>query len=211
MVTPLHPPLVPRDGVTLRVVAVCRAEENHLKERPLEAIVIPSVETVKAMARESFAGLAVESPDFGKLMRMLIPRIVVIPYRLPDGGMIVHSAKFRLHLSQLLPERRAADALQRPLEQFLMVDLFDPPQREAYRRRIMVLRASDMSEKAAAEACGITITAAQRAATLQRMMDALGLTDPYVAVTEPPDDFKRLRRHRHRRYRFEPLDGAGET
>jgi hypothetical protein len=114
-------------------VAVCRAEENHLKERPLEAIVIPSVETVKAMARESFAGLAVESPDFGKLMRMLIPRIVVIPYRLPDGGMIVHWAKFRLHLSQLLPERRAADALQRPLEQFLMVDLFDPPQREAYR------------------------------------------------------------------------------
>ena len=38
----------------------------------------------------------------------------------------------------------------------------------------------------------------------------IGLTDPYVAVTEPPDDYAKLRRHKHKRYRFEPLEGAGE-
>ena len=43
-----------------------------------------------------------------------------------------------------------------------------------------------------------------------RRMHTLGLTDPYVAVTEPPDDYGKLRRHLHSRYRFEPLESAGE-
>jgi site-specific DNA recombinase len=42
---------------------------------------------------------------------------------------------------------------------------------------------------------------------LQRKMDELGITDPWVSVTEPPSDYNRLRRHNHERYRFEPLDG----
>jgi hypothetical protein len=67
-----------------------------------------------------------------------------------------------------------------------------------------------MTEKEAARECGITITAAQRAAELQRQMDALSLSDPHVAVTQPPDDNGKSRRHKNKRYRFEPLDGAGE-
>jgi site-specific DNA recombinase len=44
---------------------------------------------------------------------------------------------------------------------------------------------------------------------LQRKMEAIGLTDPYVKVAEPPDDCPRLRRHKHGRYRFDPLPGTG--
>ena len=54
---------------------------------------------------------------------------------------------------------------------------------------------------------GLTVTAAQRAASLQRLMDQLGLTDPYVLIKEPPADYAKLRRHLHPRYCFQPLAG----
>ena len=55
----------------------------------------------------------------------------------------------------------------------------------------------------------VTVTAAQHASALQRLMDDLGITDPYIPVWEPPEDGLKLRRHRHPRYKFEPLDDAG--
>ena len=67
-----------------------------------------------------------------------------------------------------------------------------------------------MTEREIAHKLGITKTAVQRAAALQRKMDELGLTDPYIPVTEPPEDLTKMRRHKHKRYRFEPLPDAGE-
>jgi hypothetical protein len=87
----------------------------------------------------------------------------------------------------------------------LTVDLFDHPQRAAYREQIMLLRAEGMAERKIAKKLGLTITATQSAAALDRAMKKQGLTDPYVGVTEPPPDCTKLRRHRHKRYRFEPL------
>jgi hypothetical protein len=90
------------------------------------------------------------------------------------------------------------------------VDLFDPPQREKYREQVMQLRQTT-TEKNVARLLGVTVTAVQRAASLQRMMDAIGATDPYVPLTEPPVDYAKLRRHHHKRYDFQPLPDAGKT
>jgi hypothetical protein len=38
-------------------------------------------------------------------------------------------------------------------------------------------------------------------------MQARGITDPYEEIYGPPDDYGKLRRHRHPRYKFQPLDG----
>ena len=46
-----------------------------------------------------------------------------------------------------------------------------------------------MTEREAAERLGITKTAAQHAAVLDRLMRRLGLTDPYVRLTQPPTDY----------------------
>ena len=119
-------------------------------------------------------------------------------------------AKFRMRISELLPDRRVQQALRQPLERVLTIDLFDPPQPESFRRRICELRAGGITQREAADLCGLTITAAQDAAGLQRRMNAFGLTDPYLAVTEPPDNCGKRRRHLHHRYRFEPLEGAGQ-
>lgn len=149
--------------------------------------------------------------EFANVMRKLVPRIVVFPVRLCDEGRLVLRSKFRLEVADLLPDRRAAELLRRPLSRVVHIDLFEHPQREQFREKIMALRAEGSSEREAAKACGITATAAQHAAVLQRKMDGLGVTDPYILVTEPPENCPKLRSHKHPDYRFGPLPGAGEV
>jgi hypothetical protein len=195
------------DQEQTRISAELRCHEQSQSE----AVCIPALDDLKRRARQTVCELTLDSYEFGKLMRRLIPKIVVNPVRLCDGGKIVHRARFRLHLASVLPDARVGQLLERPLERLLTVDLFDPPQREVHRRRIVAERGSGVTERAAATVCGITITAAQRAAALQRRMTELGLSDPYCAVREPPVDFPMLRRHLNPRYRFEPLEGTGDV
>jgi len=145
---------------------------------------------------------------FGDLMRNWIPRIVVAPYRLFDGGQIVLRASFWLNLVALVPDAKHLQGVEEVLSQQLEVDLFDPPnERDRYRERVIEMKAQDgkLNQTQIAANLGITKTAVQRAFALQRKMDELGLTDPYVPVLEPPEDYKKLRRHKHHRYEFKPL------
>jgi hypothetical protein len=137
-------------------------------------------------------------------MHRLIPRLEARPYRLVDGGGLVLRAHLTLDLAPLIPEARGLHGACGLLRRELVVDLFDPPQRAAYRERVLALRAQGQTEDTIAQALGLTKTAVQRAAALDRAMRALNLTDPYVALTEPPANQGRMRRHRHPRYRFDP-------
>ena len=82
------------------------------------------------------------------------------------------------------------------------------PQRAAYRERVIALRAEHRTEREVAAALGLTVTAAQRAASLDRLMEELGIADPYIPMTEPPAEEGRMRRHKHARFRFEPGPGS---
>lgn len=185
-------------------------ELEQVRQTIVSAVRIPPLAEIQALVQGSIAGLSKADPEFAVVMRKLAPRIVVFPARLCDGGAMVLRARFRLEVANLLPDRRTAELLRQPLARTVTVDLFDPPQRELFRQRILAARALGQTERNAAAACGITITAAQRAAALQRKMDELKLADPYVPVTQPPEDLPKLRRHHHADYRFEPLPGAGE-
>jgi site-specific DNA recombinase len=190
--------------------AELRGELAFLAQQPPNSVEIPSTAEIRRLVHESFTALATDDPEFARAFRKLVPRIVVFPVRLCDGGQIVLRAKFRLYLANLVPDRRAAEMLRRPLTRVLTVDLFDQPQREMFRRKIVAARTAGKTEAEAARAMGITKTAAQKAAALQRKMDELGINDPYVPVTEPLEDCPKRRRHRHPDYRFDPLPGAGE-
>jgi site-specific DNA recombinase len=113
-------------------------------------------------------------------------------------------------LANLLNDKSAAAVLCRPLETVVEIDLFDPPQREAFRKQVVAGRASGKTERQLANELGITQPAVQKSIKLQHVIDKLSITDPYVPVTQPPDDMKKLRRHKHPDYRFEPLPGADE-
>jgi hypothetical protein len=139
-------------------------------------------------------------------MQRLIRRIRVYPYRLCDGGHIVVRARFTLDLVALIPEARGLENCSQILHRDLTVDLFDPPQREQYREQILALKAEGLTERQIAAQLKLTQPVVQHAAALAREMERRGLTDPYVEVLAPPDDYTKLRRHRHARYQFRPKE-----
>lgn len=188
---------------------------QELNAKPCSVIDIPPIDELKSHARVMISEVVSEGYELKRVMESLIPKIVVLPWQLCDGGKVVLRASFRLQAAGLVEDQRVRDALQRPLEQVLHVDLFEPPEREAFRKQVVRMRQGDgcsrgMTERQVARELGITVTAAQRASALQRKMDRLGLLDPYLRMSEPPEDCTKFRRHKHPRYRFQPLEHAGQ-
>jgi len=181
-------------------------ERVDLEQRPKVAVDLPPMAEIKRLARESLGDMATDSPEFGRLMARLIPNLEVRPYRLIDGGAIVLRAHLTLHLASLADFPVGSPASDGILRRTLVVDLFDPPQRVEFRERVVALRAAGHSEREVARQLALTVTAAQRAAALDRMMRIESLDDPYRPVTEAPIDCTKFRRHRHPRYKFEPLN-----
>jgi hypothetical protein len=107
-----------------------RAEQAHVGKFGKEHPPLPDIHRVKAAAREAPKELVPESPEFGQVIRKLVMHIVVYPVRLLDGGHIESRAKFTLNLAPLVDPDSCYD---------LMVDLFDPPQREQIRVKLMAL------------------------------------------------------------------------
>lgn len=182
-------------------------ELEQAGRRPPAPVQVPAMAVVKALAFEAFDRLTVTSPEFGRHLRRLIPRIVVRPYRLCDGGHPVLRAHFTVSLAPLLPAAPGMERLAAAVERALVVDLFEQPQRVAHRARVLELTAGGLGQREIARELGITQPAVQRAVALGRRMASLGIVDPYLPLTAPPGDYERLRRHKHPRYRFEPLAG----
>jgi hypothetical protein len=178
---------------------------EQLEQRPQDHLDLPNMDEIKRLALESLETLATDTPEFGRLMHQLVPVLEAYPYRLCDGGSIVLKAKLTLNLLPLLPEPVRIEELGPVLRRHLIVPLFEPPQREAFRKQVVALRGDGLTERQVAAKLGITVTAAQRAAALQRLMEHHGLMEAYVPVTEAPADTKQ-RRHLNARYCFERLE-----
>jgi site-specific DNA recombinase len=123
---------------------------------------------------------------------------------------IVPRAHVTLDLVPLIPQARGLDRIHNLLRYDLIVDLFHPPQRAAYRQRVLDLRAAGKTKAEIAQALGLTKTVVQQAVTLDRRMRSLGLSDPYRAVTTP-DHQNWMRRHLHPRYHFQPTGPVSTT
>ena len=187
----------------------------ELNAKPRSTIEVPSVDELRSLALAEIANVVSDGYELKRVMQALIPKIVVFPCQLCDGGKVELRASFRLQAAGLQHDERVRAALQRPLEQVLHVDLFEPPQRAAFREQVVRLRQGNdccpgMTQREVARELGLTVTAVQRAAALQRMMDRRGLDNPYLRLTEPTEECGKLRRHLHPRYRFQPLEHAGQ-
>jgi site-specific DNA recombinase len=167
---------------------------------------MPSMEEIKTMVLGSMRSLAINSQEFGRLLRKLIDRIVVLPFQHCDGSSPVLRAYFELNLASLLPNIPGMESLSAALRKTMVVDLFDPPQREAFRTEATALIASGMNQRKAAKVLGITSTAVQRAQALNKKMELSGITDPYIKLNEPPPENSKIKRHKHSRYEFNPVE-----
>ena len=167
---------------------------------------MPSMEEIKTMVLGSMRSLAINSQEFGRLLRKLIDRIVVLPFQHCDGSSPVLRAYFELNLASLLPHIPGMESLSAALRKTMVLDLFDPPQREAFRTEATALIASGMNQRKAAKVLGITSTAVQRAQALNKKMEQSGITDPYIKLNEPPPENSKIKRHKHSRYEFNPVE-----
>jgi site-specific DNA recombinase len=177
------------------------------EREPSRVVQVPPVERLRELGRACLKDMEVGGEPFARVMRKLVSCVRVFPVQLCDGGAVVLRATGTLQLSELLPEPAVRDALRRPLERPLEIDLFERPQRAAFRERVVALRAAGRTEREVAAELGITVTAAQSAAKLHRRMGELGITDPYVRVTEPTEDCRKRCRHRNASFKFEPIAG----
>ncbi len=142
-------------------------------------------------------------------MRQLVPEFVVYSVRLCDGGHPESRARVKLHLGGSITDIQRVPGLESLLSRELTLDLFDPPQRERIRTEAVRLAAEDLTERCIARSLSEKVTqpAVQKALTLDRKMKELGLQSAYVVLLEPPDDYGRLRRHKHARFKFSMREG----
>jgi len=163
------------------------------------------------MLKEELGRLTIESPAFGSLMRSLVPEVYVYSVRLCDGGHLLPRAKVKLNLAGTFPDVNLVPGLGDLLTQELTLDLFDPPQRERIREEAVRLAGepTNLGPKAISRRIAErpTSTAVQNALALHRMVVSRGIDNPYVIVLEPPEDYPKVRRHKHSRYAFQPMDG----
>lgn len=189
--------------------AVLAAERTELLGQRDDVPALPSTQELKDLTRAKVGKMAFADPAFGRLMNDLVPRVTVFPYRALDGGAVVLRARVEINLASLV--KPVVPELDTLITSVVTIDLFNLPQRVAFRERIVALRGRGMTERAGAQELGLTVTAAQRGMALHRMMVAAGSSDPYELLVTPPEGELKFRRHLHPRYQFRPLEGYPQT
>jgi DNA invertase Pin-like site-specific DNA recombinase len=139
---------------------------------------------------------------FGRTLRLIFKSIIVLPYQCIDGQRCVLRATAKIVLPHTLKSLSASPEL---LLRSHEVDLFDPPSRIKWRTDVMQRRKVGMRLRDIAKDLDIHFPDVQRAIKLAKMMAALGTSDPYRRIYEPPATNKKMKRHLHKRYEFKPL------
>jgi hypothetical protein len=186
-----------------------RYQLERLKNRELH---LPSsIQELREMLEAEFRRLAVDSPEFGDLMRALVPEFHVYLVRLLDGGHLLPQARVKLTLDGIVPDAQHVPGMGELLMRELTIDLFDRPfQRERIREEAVRLAAQGMTQRQIAAQLTeekLDQPVVQEALALDRKMKELQLETPYVLVTNPPCDYSKLRRWKNAKYDFRPREG----
>lgn len=196
-------------------LAELEAEEQRLtrERRELERLqgrapVLPgSVAELRQEFEAKFRDLAADSPEFGALLRSVVPEFHVYLVRLCDGGHPLPRARATLSLSGVVPDARRAPGVTEFLTRTVTLDLFETPQRERIRAEAVRLAGAGLEQRQIARRLPEPATQAGvwQALALDRRMRELSLDTPYVMVSGPPSDYPKLRRHHNAKFNFEPL------
>jgi hypothetical protein len=196
-------------------LAQLEVEEQRLgrERRELERLcgrapVLPgSVAELRQEFEATFRDLAADAPEFGTLLRSVVPEFHVYLVRLCDGGHPLPRARVTLSLAGVVPDARHAPGVTAFLTRTVTLDLFEPPQRERIRPEAVRLAGAGLEQRQIAVRLPEPVTQAGvwQALALDRRMRDLGLDTPYVMVSDPPSDYPKLRRHQNAKFNFEPL------
>jgi hypothetical protein len=179
-----------------------------VQQRPPLAVELPAADRLREEALTALQDLATDDQETCRLLRQLIPQLVVMPYQTVDDSDIVLRAEMTVMLAPLLPPElgRHAEAVKAFTRRLVVTigSLAQPHQNAA---AAGVLQAQGLSQRQIGAELGMAQSATQRAIKIHSQMQKLGLGEPFLRLTELPEDTHRMRRHRHLRFRFEPQDG----
>ena len=187
-----------------------RAQRFRLESSGQRSLKLPSSTTeLRELMQTSVLDLSRSSDEFNRILRQIVPEFHIYLVRLCDGGHLLPRAQVCLDLSGIVPDARFVDGLPTMLSSTVTLDLFEAPQRERIREQAVELIAAGHTQR---DCCSMieeqpTQPALQKALVLQKEMERLGLDSPYVLVTEPPEDYAKLRRHKNPQYSFNPVEG----
>jgi site-specific DNA recombinase len=156
-----------------------------LQHEDVLEIELPSMDELKQLARECLVNADFKDPATHRLLSQMMPIVELHPYMLDEGAMVLRAhAKIRL---DAFKEGMPLQLMNGLIEYDMVVDLFEPPQRERYRKEITTLMKTGISKKQIARQLGIAPLVVDRAIKLQSMMDQHGWTDPYRKLSELPN------------------------
>jgi site-specific DNA recombinase len=185
-------------------------ERAQIECRRHQQVELPaSFGALRQSLEDTFRDLAIDSFEFGDLMRQLVSELSVYVVRLCDGGHPLPRARVKLNLAGSLSDIDRVPELGQILSREFTLDLCRPPQRERIREEVIRLREEGMGQRRIGRNLGEKATqpAVQNAIALHRKMQERGLTSPYEILLAPPDDYPKLRRHKNPRYQFSMKEG----
>lgn len=187
-----------------------RADQDNLASSSNVSIRLPSVAETRERVGEAFRNVMTHDAEAARLLRAIISKIEVWPYRSIDGGHPVLRARFTVNFAALEPTLGKLVSSGHPWVKTLEIDLFDPVQRFRIREEVIALRAAGMTSERIAAQLKVTKPVIVQAVNLQKRMDEMGITDPYQPITSPPPDYIKLRRYKHIRFQTlsEPEENA---
>jgi DNA invertase Pin-like site-specific DNA recombinase len=183
-------------------VGLLQGDLYELDKENDHQVELPSLEEISSVADECFNDLAIESEEFGRLMKSVVTEFFVLPYRLADGGHVQPKLVYRASLAPLVnhPELE--------LLQFdRVVDLCKVPRRVLYLHEVVQMKEAGEKHADIGEKLTISKTEVGHAMRLYRAMQKLNVRDPWVPIVEPQQVEDYFKRVRNSHFKFEPLEG----
>lgn len=184
--------------------------EYNIKELNLEPslhIALPEAAELRRRAIASLQNLSTSDQETCRLLRQLIPELLIVPYQVCDESDIIPRAEFTISLTSLLPPALQGEPEAAVFTRHLVVTVQNPSQRVRHCNTATELQRQGLKQREIAASLGIAQSATEAALHIGRLMKSLGITEPYFRLTALPRITSRLKRCKHPRYRFEPLDG----
>jgi hypothetical protein len=189
-----------------------QCERHYLESIQTRELNLPtSVMELRQRFEQEFAALVLDSPELGVLLQRLVPSFHVYAVRLIDGGHLLPRARVTLNLGAHVDDAEYLPELNSLLTRVITIDLFDcAPQRERIREEVVRLSGCGITQREIMRQLSHESPkqpVVQKALALERRIREQGMQSPYVVVTEPPNDYPKLRRHLNGKYEFVPLEG----
>lgn len=185
-------------------LAHCEFQLQQLEKQQGSAVPIPAHSDLVGLIETAMQLVVDQNDETNRLLCRILPRVTIFPVLLCNGEAVKLQAEVELDVSAAMGALTGSSAMVDDLREIVTADLFDTPAYVRYAETFGTAESRNEKVFALAERLGVSLPTAMLARRLYRRMCESGVTNPYQRIASPPEKGWRCRRHKHRRYRFDP-------